>query len=143
MIDDVITRIEAQVPALVGRTNGAADLMQLMKENRLPQHPVAAHVLPGGLRGGGGESAANAYTQMVDEVISIILTFRIVGPTAERVLPELEAIIRNLAQALMGWSPSDTVGVFGLRRGSVVKMEAGTLIYQLDFAISDQWRVIS
>ena len=42
-------------------------------------------------------------------------------------------------------APSDwggeTIGVFRLSRGELLSMSAGTLIYQLDFAIDDQLRI--
>ena len=54
--------------------------------------------------------------------------------------------------ALAGWAPEDSdpetdgtdpIGVLVLRRGRVNSLDAGTVFYQLDFAIQQQVRVIS
>ncbi len=52
MIAAVIARLEASVADLVGRIEGAAELADLMQNNRLPQVTPAAHVIPMGCVGG-------------------------------------------------------------------------------------------
>jgi hypothetical protein len=72
----VITRIEGAVPALTGRTQGAAEFAALMKSNGLPQQIPAAHVLPLGLQGGAAQAATGMFAQALEEVIAVVLTWR-------------------------------------------------------------------
>ncbi len=141
MIGAVQTRLEARVPALTGRVQGAADFSDLMHRNQLPQVTPAAHVLGLGMTGGRGESASGLYTQIFDQVIAVLLTIRSHSATGERVLDDAESLIRAVVEALVGWAPTSETGVFRLVRGNLVSMQAGTLVYQLDFTITDQLRI--
>ncbi len=141
MIGDVKTRLEAKVSDLAGRVQGAADFSDLLRRNQLPQVTPAAHVLGLGMTGGRGESVSGLYTQIFDQVIGVVLTIRSHSATGDRVLDDAEALIRAVVAALVGWAPNDEVGVFRLVRGNLVSMQAGTLVYQLDFTITDQLRI--
>lgn len=141
MIAQVRTRLDAQVSALTGRVHGAADFSDLLRRNQLPQVTPAAHVLGLGMTGGRGESSAGLYTQIFDQVIGVVLTIRSHSATGDRVLDDAEALIRAVLEAVAGWSPNDEIGVFRLVRGNLVSMQAGTLVYQLDFTITDQLRI--
>lgn len=145
MISAVIQRIEAQVPRLAGRLQGAAELQALMAQNALPQSREAGFVLPLGLvPSGRPDSGAGAFTQMVDEIVGVLLTFRHAGKTGDRILEDVRALIMEVIGAVAGWAPGATIaGVFRLQRAGVVRMSAGTLVYQIDFAISDQLRITS
>tara|TARA_R110002094_G_scaffold160396_6_gene145794 strand:- start:2824 stop:3255 length:432 start_codon:yes stop_codon:yes gene_type:complete len=143
MIDDVIARLEASVPDLAYRVEGAANFAALMKSNALPQHGTAAHVLPLGLRGGNADASTGAFTQMVEEVVGIVLTVRTFSQTGDKALIELKPLIDAVVNAIAGWGPEDAMGVFRLVRGSLVTMAAGTMVYQIDFSISDQLRILS
>ena len=79
MLAEITARIEERVPQLAGRVKGAADLAALMRDNQLPQQTPAAHLLPLGLQGGRGESGAGLYTQMVEEAVGVVLSFRALG----------------------------------------------------------------
>lgn len=141
MIGAVMTRLEARVPQLARRINGAADFADLMRRNTLPQHTPAAHVLGLGMTGGRGEASAGFYTQLFDQVIAVLLTIRSHSASGERVLDDVETLIRAVIEAIVGWGPNDEIGVFRLARGNLVSMQAGTLVYQLDFSITDQLRI--
>lgn len=143
----VIARLKERVAHLQGRVEGAADLIQLRSENRLPQSPVAAHVVADGLTGGVPSAGAGAFVQPVDETFAVVLTFRNVQGMG-RGLDLYDAVKWDVIQVLCGWAPSteageETTGVFRLTRGRVIAQEAGTLIYQIDFAIGDQLRILT
>lgn len=141
MLAEVIARLIAEVPALAGRVQGAADFAELVKRNALPQHTPAAHVLPLGWRGDGGEAAAGFFTQMVEETVAVIVTFRAPGGSAPGDLPDIDALLRAVIGGIAGWGPEEAVGVFRLLRGGLVHAGPGVLVYQIDFAIADQLRI--
>jgi hypothetical protein len=143
MIDALITRLEAQVPTLAGRVNGAADFADLMKRNALPKATPAAHVIPLGLAGGAADASTGAFTQMFTETIGVMLTVRSYDRTGEKALGTIDTLIRSIVDAVAGWGPNDEIGVFQLSCGNLVNMSAGTIVYQLDFSITDQLRILS
>ena len=140
LADDVIARLKDRVADL--RTvEPAADLVQLIAANKLPQHTPAAHVVSSGLQGGTADAASGLFRQAVDETISVLLSFRNATGTGARALDMVDTIRLAVIEALCGWAPGDTIGVFRLLRGRVVNMTAGTLVYQIDVAIADQLRI--
>jgi hypothetical protein len=142
LVDDVIIRLNAQVSTLAGRIQGAAELSALAKENALPPVLPAAFVLPLGLRPGEADAAVNAFVQDVDEVVGVVLLAEAPGDvTGAGALPTIDQLIKDAIVAVCGWAPGDEVGVFRLSRGALVSLTAGTVIYQLDFAIADQVRI--
>lgn len=148
LADDVIDRLKERVPQIKGRVEGAASLVQLMQENRLPQHTPAANVISSGLQGGQAQAGTGLFTQAVEEIVSVFLTFRNVEGARQRAVDQYLPVRREVIAALCGWAPAtglaeeeEPLGVFRLRSGQVVRMQAGTLIYQLDFAIGDQLRI--
>lgn len=143
MIEAVKTRLADQVATLKDRIDGAADFAELMRKNQLPQVTPAAFILPLGLRGARAEASTGAFVQDVTETIGVLLVLRTHSGTGDRALPELDALIASVIAALAGWAPGDETGVFTLTRGQLVNMQAGTIVYQLDFAINDQLRILS
>ncbi|MFN7003754.1 MAG: hypothetical protein ACK4NW_10035 [Roseinatronobacter sp.] len=143
MIDAVITRLKAEVSDFSNRIEGAAEFAALMRANALPQVTPAAHILPLGLRGGRGEAGAGAFTQDVEEVVAVLITLRAHSRTGREALPDLAALTKQVIAAIAGWGPDEAIGVFRLSRGQLVSMSAGTILYQLDFAINDQLRILS
>ena len=137
------TRIEAQVPVLAGRVEGAADLAELTRKGAWPQASPAAHLIPLGLQGLGAYSATGAFTQILREMVSVVLTLRTYDRAAGDDLPELHELIQAVLQAVAGWGPDGSVGVFELARGSLIHNRDGRLVYQLDFAIDDQLRILA
>ena len=143
LVDDVITRLEAQVSDLAGRVQGAAELTALVREGALPNETPFAFVLPLGLSGGEVQSSTGVFIQSVQDTIAIILLVEGAGDVSgEDTLPEMKVLIDATLQALCGWGPaSNNFGVFRVTRGALVSLNAGTQIYQLDFAIDDQIRI--
>lgn len=153
LADQVETRLQAQVAELAGeRTKTAADLSDMLARKQLPQSDVAAFVIHGGLRPRGEpESSANAFTQLLEEVVAIVLVIRAAGDgTGEKGLVKLNPLILSVIAAIAGWTPDEVaepqalpIGDFRLSRGQLVSMQAGTLIYQLEFACPMQLRIIA
>ena len=142
LIDDVIARIAARVSDLAGRVRGAAELSALVKRNALPNETPFAFVLPLGLHGGDDEVATGLFRQSVDDTIAVVLLVEAAGDVAgEKALPSIDTLVHAIMEALCGWSPANAFGVFRLVRGSLLSLNAGTVIYQIDFAIQDQLRI--
>lgn len=140
MLETVRSRLAARVPGLRS-VEGAASLMALADQNALPHQTPAAHVIWTGLTGGQASAAAGAYVQAVDETLAVVLTIRTNDATGRRALEEEAALRPQIVEALAGWAPGGEVGVFRLLRAGLVRMMQGTLVYQFDFAISDQLRI--
>lgn len=149
IVDEVQVRlntlsIEPEPPnVLAGRVKSAADLSELVKTNSLPQSRPAAFVLPLGLRGGGAEAVTGLYRQAVDETVGIVLVLDAPGDAAGgRALPTIQSLRDFVINRICGWAPDDETGVFRLVRGDLVSLKGGIAIYQINFAISDQLRIV-
>ena len=141
-IDEVRARIEAKVPALAGKIGNAGQFSLLVERNQMPQHVVAGFVLPGGLQGGQTSAVSGFFVQMFAETVIVVLAARVANdPTAERATDEISPLVRDVVEAVCGWGPDDAPGIFTLGNGELVGVQAGTLIYQLDFTLSDQLRI--
>lgn len=143
-------RLMSEVEQLDKRVQTAADLSELIAKKALPQAPVTGFVVPSGLRPTGGESAAGAFTQEIDEVIALVLVLRTAGDvTGTKGLVKLDPLLLAVIEALSGWAPDEedaaeaypVTGVFRLLRGQVVRVDAGVIFYQLEFACSWQLRI--
>jgi hypothetical protein len=145
IIDDVIARLGGEVSDLSGRVEGALELAELVKRDALPQAPIAAFVCPTGLVArSDGDASAIAFTQMVDDMLAVVLVMRRAGDVrGSKSRPKLDLLIWAVIEALSGWGPDDAIGVLALRRGALVSLTAGTAFYQLDFAIQQQIRILS
>lgn len=138
---DLIERLKERVPDLSNRVEGALSLADLMAQGRLPETTPAANVIQVGLVGKPADSAAGLFRQGFDEVFGVVLTFRNNTPTARKGFDRVEEIKRAVIEAVCGWSPDGVLGTFSLARGTQVSFSAGTLVYQIDFAIGDQLRI--
>ncbi|MGJ5203637.1 phage tail terminator protein [Bradyrhizobium sp. HKCCYLR20261] len=144
LVDDVSARIDASVPALAGRIEGVADLAALIAAGALPQREVAAFVVPLGFDDRGGESVTSAHTQVLEESVAVILCIKALGDAkARRALPTIEQLSGAVIAAVAGWAPGDVAGVFRVTRGRLLSAEKGLVIYQIDFALLDQLRIVS
>ena len=150
LADDVVARLGAVVPALTDRVQGALQLTELIRQKALPNYTPAAFVVPNGLVFGEAQYETGYFIQGVDEVISIVLILRSAGDVrGAKVQGELQALIWAVIAALAGWSPESLetdepvgpVGVLVPKRGSLARLDAGTVFYQLDFSIQQQLRV--
>jgi hypothetical protein len=130
------------LPVLTRHVHGAATLGELTKRGALVQSGAAAFVLPLGFRGGAADAATGLYRQPIERLVGVVLAIRNVGDaTGDKAWIELEPLIWDVIQLLAGWGPDEVFGVFTLARGELISIDAGTITYQLDFAIEDQLRI--
>lgn len=143
MIDAVIARLESQIPELEHRVQGAGHMAELARSGGLPQVTPAAHVVPLGIRPSPANGGSGSYTQEIAEMIGVILTIRDHSAEAKRVLADLRGFIFRIIEAIAGWVPPGGVSNFTFARAELAGSSKGTFIYQIDFAISDQLRILS
>lgn len=147
MYDAVKARI-ADVPGIAGRIQPAASLSELLARGLGSQGGDSAYILPLGLRGGAEQAMAGLYIQEFVETLGVVLMLAAAGDatgakTADRLVPIRNAVIRRI----VGWSPpsewleGETVTHFRLARGELLSLSSARLIYQIDFALSDQLRI--
>lgn len=141
LVDLVEARLKERVTRLQGRVEGATSLVQLLSQNALPQHGPAARVISAALQGGEPSAGSGYFTQAYTETVSVFLVFRNVQGTGGNELDLFDEVKWAVIEAICGWAPDDSVGVFRLANGQVRNMAQGTLIYQIDFAIGDQLRI--
>lgn len=145
LASDLAARIEARVADLAGRVQQAAELSELVRRKALPQASPFAFVLPLGLRARThGEAGAGSFVQTIDEAFAVILFVRASGDiTGGKSLPTIDALAWAIIEAVCGWGPEDAIGVFHLRRGQLLSAEAGAVLYQLDFGLQQQVRILA
>ncbi|WP_163266455.1 phage tail terminator protein [Chelativorans alearense] len=150
LVADLQARIEAEVPQLSGRVQTAAELSELVRRKALPQASPFAFVLPLGLRPqSSGDAAAGAFTQAVEEAYAVVIFARAAGDvTGGKALPTIDEVLWAVVNGVCGWGPdsstgSEAIGVFHLSRGQLLSAEAGAVIYQLDFGLLSQVRIIA
>jgi len=143
VIPAVIARLKSMVPALGGRVAGAADLARLMASQTPPQATPAAHVYPGGLMGGRAEPILGQYRQGVERLVSVLITVRSQDQTGARALDQIEALLDAVVEAVAGWAPTDSRGVFVLRRAVPTGASGAAFSYELTFSISDDLRILT
>lgn len=141
-VGEVRQRIEAKVPALAGKMGNAGEFAQLVERNQMPQHRVAGFVLPGSLQGGAASAMTGSFNQHFSETVIVVLASRVANdPTGARAADEISPLVGDVIAAVCGWGPDDAPGIFALASGELVGTQAGTLIYQIDFALDDQLRI--
>lgn len=134
-------RIDGGVPALTGRVEGAIAFAELMRQNSLPQVTPAAFVLPLGMQGGAVDAVTGLFRQEVREIVGVMLVLRSFSRTGDKAVPELDTLIDAVVSVVAGAEMPGAIGVFSVARGSIVSMTAGTIVYQLEFQLSDQLRI--
>jgi hypothetical protein len=141
LVLDVKARIEATVAALAGRVQEVADLSELIARNALPQREVAAFVVPVGFNGGAPDAATGFFRQPLEQVVGVVLVVKAPGDAkAQRALATVDSLEEALLAQIPGWAPQGAIGVFRALRGRLIGVPAGTVFYQLDFAIQNQLR---
>lgn len=142
-VEEIIARLKANAPSLHTRVEGAANLSELMRTNSLPQVTPAAHVIPLGLQGLTASAMTGAFVQELRETIGVVISIRSHDRSGKKALEGVEKILKEVISAIAGWAPEEEVGVFTVNRGGIVRMSNGTFVYQLDFSITDQLRILS
>jgi hypothetical protein len=144
LVQLVADRIWTKVADLAGHVEGIAALAALVAEGALPQHDVCAFVCPLGFDDRGGDSAVNVHTQMLEDAIGVVLCIKARGDAkAKKALPTIDQLTNDVVDAIAGWSPNDAAGVFRVTRGRLLSAEKGLVLYQIDFALLDQLRIVS
>ena len=144
LVDLVATRIRGEVPELTGAIEFIADLAAMVEEGALPQRDVAGFVVPLGFDDRGGQSAAGAHTQLLADMIGVILCVKARGDVKARsAIPKIDVLVDKVVDAVAGWTPNNTVGVFNVKRGRLVPGAKGIIVYQLDFELLDQLRIVT
>lgn len=142
LIDSVAARISSQVTALNGNVQQAAELAALVSAKALPQRLPAAFVLPLGFDFKDGSSAAGTYTALVQDMIGVVLIAESAGDArAVKAAATIDALKDDVLAAVSGWSPASAIGVFEPLRGRLVSVDAGTVFFQIDFALTNQLRI--
>ena len=144
LIDQVVTRIDDQVPAIKGRIHQAGDLASLVRKGTVPQVRPAGFVLPLGLLANAADVVSGAYRQGTIETVGVIFFVDDAGQaTGRRAIPKVDEIQNDIVNAIAGWKPTgENYGVFELSRGRLVAVNKGTVSYQLEFTISNQLRIL-
>ncbi len=132
------------MPATLRDVRLALDLARLMAAGELKGLGTVAFVIPRGGRGRAPDVAAGVFSQMTEEVISVVLSFAAIdNPTGDKAQAAVEATIDAVIRAIAGWTPSDTVGVFAYQGHQLVALQPGLLAYGVEFSISDQLRIFA
>jgi hypothetical protein len=143
-LDDVRTRVEAEVAALTGRLGNAGAFADLVERNQLPQITPAGYVLPGGISGGTPDVATGMFRQDFREIVTVVLVSRVAGdPLGNAAIDELSPFVRTVIESVVGWAPADAIGVFQLLEAQLVGAKGGALVFQIDFALNDQLRILT
>jgi hypothetical protein len=144
LVDAAAQRISDQVDELTGLIEYVADFAALIASNALPQRDLTAFVIPAGFDADDGQSAVNAHTQGLQRAISVVLVIKARGDArAKTAVPRIEDLEMKVVRAVAGWAPDTSPGVFNVTRGRLVSVDNGVVIYQIDFRLVDQLRIIA
>jgi hypothetical protein len=147
LVDLVAQRIDGRVAALAGSVEFIAELAALIEEGALPQRDVTAFVVPLGFddrSGDSGVSIVNAHVQMLAEAIGVVLCVKARGAVKARAaLPKIDDLANAVVDAVAGWAPNDEVGTFRATRGRLIPGAKGLILYQIEFELLDQLRIVS
>lgn len=144
LVADVKARIEAEVTDLAGRVEEVADLAVLVQKGGLPNRSPVAFVIDAGFDGGTADAAVNVFRQRVDNAVAVILYVEAAGDLkARKALPTVDGLKDALLAAVCGWAPAGAVGDFTVRRGRLLSVSGGGVLYQIDFALQDQLRIVA
>jgi hypothetical protein len=141
--DAIMARLAAEVPQLA-RVEAAAELAALVQGGRAPNRMPAAYVVPLGLRADPADVAAGLYRQRVVETVGVILVAGAAGDLrGGAALTPIHALRAAVIGALAGWDPEagGGFGVLVLDRAALVSLNAGTIVYQVDFSRAEQLRI--
>jgi hypothetical protein len=135
--DDIRARLVARVPALGGRVQAAADLAALQRSGGWPGVTPAAHVVPMGLAGGAQAPVFPRFRQKVDRLWAVILTIRSHDATGAKWIDRVEDLEAAILDAMLGWAPLAHAEAFLLKRATLIRFEAGTMVREMTFALTD------
>ena len=142
-IDEVVERVKAQVPALGGRVETAAELAVLVAKGDKPQRVPAAYVLWLGDDAGPVTTLTGLQRQIVTQHIGVVLVTRHVGDRrGGEQLDDIRPLVEAVKAALTGWEPPGGEDALAYRRGRLLSLtRTGHLFAQVDFKVDAQLRV--
>lgn len=145
MTPEIIERLKLLVPELKGRVYGATALAALMKADAVPQNTPCAHLIPTGMQGAREPMITiGSYIQTVDHGFAVVLSLRAHDAHGERIaMDEMHPLLEKIATALVGWTPIDSVGVMIFRRAQLVAFARGVAVYELDFSLKHDLRILT
>jgi hypothetical protein len=140
--DAILARLRAEVPQLV-RVEPAAELAALVQGGRAPNRMPAAFVLPLGLRADPADAAGGLYRQRIAETVGVILVAGTAGDLRGGTsIAEIHVLRAAVIAALAGWDPEEGgFDVLRLERAALISLNAGTIVYQVDFGRTEQLRI--
>lgn len=127
---------------VIERVNGAAALAQLTERGQLAQAGTAAFVVPMGIGTGEPDIVTGLYRQPIDRLVGVVIALRnLRDGTGEDGFVELDPLVEGTIARLAGWAPAAAIGELRLVKGELIQIVAGTITYQLSFALADQLRI--
>ena len=95
-----------------------------------------------GFDGGRADAVTGMFRQDLTEVIGVVLIVQALGdPKALRAQATVDTLKIDIVNAVAGWRPEDAIGVFEARRGRLVSVTEGAVIYQIEFGLNTQLRI--
>ena len=151
LLDDVQARIASTVTELPDeRLQFAAELAELIRRDALPNAPISAYLLDGGTRPvGDGQSGAGFFIQAVEQRVAVVVIFNSAGDvTGGKVVGRADELLDRLTRGMVGWAPAgdaEHVYTTDFRFGGSdpAALSAGRAMYQLEFAIGLQLRILT
>lgn len=102
---------------------------------------MACFVLPSGTTGLQASAAAGLFVPDIRLGVFAVTMLQSTDATGRRALSRIGGFLKDIREAICGWTPSETVGVFELASERPVPQERGTLAFLTDFRINDQLRI--
>lgn len=141
-VEELITRLIAEIADFQGRVEGAAALAALVKVGRAPNRTPSAYVLPLGLVARPTDTGAGLHRQSYTETFGIVIVLTVANDaTGAKALPKINVLRDAVIQALAGWQPANAFDSLSLSRASLKSMAKGTITYQVDFTTTDYLRI--
>ena len=141
MIAAIATRLAARVTVLAGRIGEAVSLADLMGQDRLPQQTPFAHIIPVRITSRPPGIIQGFYDQSIEREIAVVLTLRTNDATGRTAVQGVGGLLDQIMLALAGWQPAGMFAPLVFRRADLLRADAGTFVYQITFAISDELRI--
>ncbi len=150
LLDHLRTRIAAEIDELPAeRLQYAAELAELVRRDALPNAPLSGFLIAAGARPlGDGESGAGFFIQPVEQRVAVVLILNSASDvTGGKAVPRADVLEKALIKAIAGWMPAaedDAVYTtdFRFAGSNVASLVAGRVIYQVEFSIELQLRII-
>jgi len=141
MIALIATRLAARVTTLAGRIGEAVSLADLMGQDRLPQQTPFAHIIPVRIPSRPPSIIQGSYDQPIEREIAVVLTLRTNDATGRTAVQGVGGLLDQIILGLAGWQPTGMFAPLIFRRADLLRADAGTFVYQITFAISDELRI--